>query len=65
MCNWGYIDVQLGIHRCTTGDTSPTISLYTYICLNLIFEFNIHVLQKNGFCRFISDLEKDITSFVA
>ena len=32
-----------------------------FICSN----FNIIVLQKNGFCRFISDQDKNITSFVA
>ena len=38
---------RLTIHRCATGDTSASISLW------------------NGFCGFISDQDKNITSFVA
>ena len=57
-----YIDVQLRILRlCTTDYVISTriFALGKYICSN----FNInYVLQKNGFCRFISDQDKNITS---
>ena len=62
---------RLRIHRCATGDTSLIISLShghvistrisgKYTCSN----FNINVLQKNDSCRFVSDQDKNIASFV-
>ena len=57
--------VQVGIlrlcFRCLTDYVISTRISGKYICSN----FNINVLQKNGLCRFISDQEKNITSFVA
>ena len=53
------ISHRLGIHRCATGGSTRISGKYN--CSN----FNINVLQRNGFCRFISDQDKNITSFVA
>ena len=57
--------MQLGIFRlrfrCLTGYVISTRISGKYISSN----FNINVLQKNVFCRFISDQDKNITSFVA
>ena len=56
--------MQLGVRRlwfrCLTIMSYPDAFFGKYICLN----FNINVLQKNVFCRFISDQDKNITSFV-
>ena len=59
-----YADVQLGIlclwFCCLTNYVTSLCICAKYICSN----FNIHVLQKNGFCCFVSDQDKK-TSFVA
>ena len=63
MCSWGTMSAgDSSLRFCCLMDyvISTRIS-GKYICSNL----NINVLQKNGFCRCISDQDKNITSFVA
>ena len=54
MCNWGYFAYDFAVLRITFS--------CKYICSN----FNVNVLQKNGFCRFIYFYEpRQSISFVA
>ena len=58
-----YIDILrvFLVLRGRLGYVIHTLIFGKYISLN----FNMGVLQKNLFCRFISNQDKNITSFVA
>ena len=63
---------RLRIHRCATGDTSPMISLshelrhiHTHFRQLYLFEFQWKCITEKWFLPFISDQDKNTTSFLA